>query len=59
MKWQNDPAFCAWLLSERYARESKGKIEPYLSGGVVLYMWEAFQHGRATKEGSGDPSTAL
>ena len=53
MKWQNDPAFCSWLLSSQYAKESKGKIEPYLSGGVVLYMWEAFQHGLSLRGSNG------
>ncbi len=45
MKWQDNSDFCSWLLSQKYAKKSKDKIEPYLSGGVVLYMWEAFQHG--------------
>jgi hypothetical protein len=47
MKWQNDPDFVAWLLESQYAmRGPKGKIEPYISDGLVLYCHEAWTAGK-------------
>ena len=46
MRWQDDKAFCDWLLGEKYARKEKGVIKPYLSGGAVLYMHEAWSSGK-------------
>ena len=45
MRWQDDKQFCQWLLQMQYAVEEKGNIKPYLSGGVVLYMHEAYRQG--------------
>ena len=45
-QWQNDEAFTRWLVSSRYARQEGGKVVPYLTGGVVIYMWEAWTAGR-------------
>jgi hypothetical protein len=46
-QWQNDEAFTRWLVLSRYARQEGGKVVPYLTGGVVLYMWEAWSAGQA------------
>ena len=47
MRWQDDPGFCSWLIAAEYARDEGGTVKPYLSGGVVLYMYEAYQQGKA------------
>ena len=39
-KWQNDPAFCAWLDHMEYQA---------ISEGLKIYCWEAFCAGRRIK----------
>ena len=46
-RWQDDVAFTQWLLASRYARQEGDKVVPYLTGGVVLYLHEAWTAGRA------------
>ena len=46
MRWQDDDAYTGWLLENKYARMENDKISPYLTGGVVLYMHEAWTAGR-------------
>ena len=47
MKWQNDPDFVSWILRSKYAKRGpKGKIEPYISDGLVLYCHEAWTVGK-------------
>lgn len=46
MKWQDDPVFVGWLLEARYAVKKGGELRPYLSLGLILYMYEAFQLGK-------------
>jgi hypothetical protein len=48
MKWQADTAFVGWLLEAGYAEMRDGKVYPFLSGGVVLYCFEAWTVGRGT-----------
>lgn len=43
MKWQDDEDFCSWLLAMRYAEERDGKMFPFVSLGLVLYMHEAWR----------------
>ena len=53
-KWQNDPDFCALLIALEYAKEGKkGRVEPILSEGLVIYMWEAFR-GAQEREKTND-----
>jgi hypothetical protein len=42
MKWQTNPGFVEWLLASEYAEMRDGKVYPYLSGGCVLYCYEAW-----------------
>jgi hypothetical protein len=42
MKWQKDEAFVAWLVAQQYARREQGKLHLCMSGGVYLYMYEAW-----------------
>ena len=46
MKWQTDPGFVEWLLASEYAEMRDEKVYPYLSGGCVLYCYEAWQAAR-------------
>jgi len=46
VKWQDDPVFVGWLLEAQYAKKSGGKLVPFLSLGLILYMYEAFQLGK-------------
>ena len=46
MKWQSDRAFVQWLLGSQYAEMRDGKIYPYLTGGCVLYCYEAWSAGK-------------
>ena len=43
IRWQNDAAFVAWLLSQEYIREENSKIHCCMSGGIYLYMYEAWR----------------
>jgi uncharacterized protein YpiB (UPF0302 family) len=45
MRWQEDKQFCKWLLEMQYAKEESGKLLSYLTGGVMLYMYEAYLQG--------------
>ncbi len=62
MKWQDDPGLVTWLLDRQYERQTAKGVDPYLSGGVVIYMFEAynegfnygFQQGRETAESGAD-----
>ena len=49
MKWQSDPAFVQWLLTAQYAEMRNGKVYPYLTGGCVLYCYEAWTAGKAAE----------
>jgi hypothetical protein len=42
MKWQDDKAFCAWLLKVRYAEKKEDEMKPFLNLGGILYMHEAW-----------------
>lgn len=46
-RWESDAAFVGWLLASRYAERKGDKVVPYLTGGVVLYLWEAWTAARA------------
>jgi hypothetical protein len=55
-KWQNDGCFCGWLIKVQYARyNEKGSLEPYLSDGMVIYMWESFKEGQ--RVGPSEPTS--
>lgn len=45
MKWQDHSGFCRWLVRRGYATEGAKGVEPFLSLGCVLYMFEAFTYG--------------
>jgi len=45
-KWQDDEAFVQWLLEQQYAEKRDDKLHSFLSGGVVLYMHEAWSTGK-------------
>lgn len=45
MKWQYDKPFVTWLLGQSYAEEKGNKIIPFVSLGLVLYMYEAYRQG--------------
>ena len=47
MKWQDDSGFIRWLISSEYAEYRGSKVYPYLSGGCVLYCWEAYRAGKS------------
>ena len=58
MKWQYDQPFCKWLLKQRYGEMRDGTVFPFLTGGTVLYMHEAFRQGfTARKEANGSVLT--
>jgi len=38
-KWQDCDAFVCWLVAMKYLDEKK---RPCMSGGIYLYMWEAW-----------------
>ena len=41
-RWQEDKKFCGWLIGMRYAEKGPKAPEPFLSNGVVLFMYEAW-----------------
>lgn len=43
--WQQDRRFVGWLVRSEYAHLVDGKPLPFLSAGVVIYMWEAWVAG--------------
>jgi hypothetical protein len=45
-RWQDDSGFVNWLLDVRYAEEAENKIKPFVSLGMVLYMYEAYSKGK-------------
>ena len=45
MRWQDDPVFCSWLVSQGYARKEGKDTRLSLSLGLVLYMFEAYRLG--------------
>ena len=55
MRWQEDARFCAWMVSSAggngYIEPIPGKPGRYdlkgLSGGLVLYMYEAWRGGES------------
>jgi hypothetical protein len=49
MKWQDDKAFCAWLLKVRYAEVRNEKMFPFMALGMILYMHEAYREGLKAK----------
>jgi len=48
-RWQDDRAFVAWLVGQRYASMAPAgqdaQVQPYLSLGSMLYLYEAWQAG--------------
>ena len=45
-KWQQDGAFCQELIKKEYAkRNKKGGLDPVVSDGLIIYMWEMFKAG--------------
>ena len=45
MDWKSDKAFVDWLLSTGYAVDSDKGVKPFLTLGVILYMFEAYGEG--------------
>jgi len=45
-KWQEDESFLGWLIAQQYIRKEGSKIHCCMSGGVYLYMWEAWRGGK-------------
>ena len=45
MDWKSDKAFVDWLLSTGYVIDSEKGIKPFLTLGVILYMFEAWENG--------------
>ena len=45
MDWKSDKAFVDWLLSTGYVIDSEKGIKPFLTLGVILYMFEAYVEG--------------
>lgn len=43
MRWQDDKAFVQWLYQMEYAEKTPKGPSPRMSGGVVLYMYEAWR----------------
>lgn len=46
MKWRDDPQFVGWLIAHEYAEMINGKVEPVLTQGMILYMFEVWQAKR-------------
>tara|TARA_R110000851_G_scaffold20690_2_gene62408 strand:+ start:138 stop:278 length:141 start_codon:yes stop_codon:yes gene_type:complete len=46
MKWRDDPQFVRWLIAHDYAQVVKGKVQPLLTNGQILYMFEVWQAKR-------------
>ena len=44
-RWQDNESFVQWLLEQRYAELREDKVYPFLTGGAVLYMYEAWCAG--------------
>lgn len=42
-RWQFCKPFVDWLVEMNYIEVNDGKIREYMSGGVYLYMWEAWR----------------
>ena len=45
-RWQDDAGFVTWLLDVQYAEEAENKVKPFVSLGMVLYMYEAYSKGK-------------
>jgi hypothetical protein len=45
IKWQYHKPFVKWLLKMQYAEMKDDKISPFISPGLVLYMYEAYLAG--------------
>jgi len=45
MKWINDHAFVQWLANRGYVEITENGIRMCMSGGVYLYMHEAWLGG--------------
>ena len=48
-----DDEFVGWLYSMNYAVEEKGGPKPYMTLGVILYMYEAWLASRAHEKVAG------
>jgi hypothetical protein len=48
-KWQEDENFLRWLQKMGYIRMEKSKIRLVMSGGLYLYMYEAWR-GRGDED---------
>jgi len=55
-KWKSDGPFCRWLIKSGYARYSNSSLALCVSGGLVIYMWEAYLSG--VKQGEANTSDA-
>ena len=45
MKWRYHKPFVNWLLKMQYAELQDDNVKPFVSPGLVLYMYEAYQAG--------------
>ena len=43
MDWKGDESFCEWMVSMNYVVRTEKGLKPFLTLGVVLYMYEAWQ----------------
>ena len=54
-KWQQDGAFCQELIKKEYAkRNKKGGLDPVVSDGLIIYMWEMFKAGIMHEKNMGE-----
>lgn len=51
-RWQDDAAFCEWMITHKYGIDTPKGIQPHLSAGTVLYMYEAYLAGIGLADGS-------
>ena len=45
LKWRYNKPFVDWLLKMQYAEMKDEKVHPFVSPGLVLYMYEAYHAG--------------
>ena len=42
MKWRSDGGFCSWMVDVGYAAKGAKTLEPFVSEGLCVYLWEAW-----------------
>jgi hypothetical protein len=47
-RWQEDESFIKWLQEKGYVQVNNNKLHLVMSGGIYLYMWEAWRGGQVS-----------